>query len=528
MSLLPAVGAYKILFFVPQLSNSQTLINYRLAEVLAKHGHQVTMYRPVYHPMVKGGKSELVKTVKVAGVRNETAFMELQDQMNGESVFGPTTFSFSMFNSFFDTFVDACENQIENVKVIEELKAEKFDLAFAHHYDVCPFGLMRLMGIKTYIWFVSGPLPEYMAGLVGAPQAPSYVPNIMSAMTDRMTPFERLKNGVGIGLQTWVVDHFVVKRQTEVFRKHHGKDFPSLSHLAAQSPLVFVNSEELLDFPRPLLHKIIYMGGIGMRDGPKAKAEMLEPKQLRGFVEGAQKGIVYISFGSVANTTHMPLSWLETFSGTAAALPNLRFILKCDRKRASADPSLLSAPNVYVGEWLPQRDILAHPKTLAFVTHGGFNSYLESSFAGVPMVPIPLFGDQWANAKRGERHGMAIALDKLSLSAQLLTDALSTITQEPSYMENAKRLSGMLRKKPLKAEDVFLGWVEFLAEYKELPNLEPFAIQQSWLEYNLWDVMAGVSITALLLFWLFQRTLRTYYWWCCTSYTPQASHHKRD
>jgi hypothetical protein len=70
---------------------------------------------------------------------------------------------------------------------------------------------------------------------------------------------------------------------------------------------VFINSEELLDFPRPILHKIIYMGGVGMRE---QKAGSL-PLDLQQFLDGSKDAAVLISFGSVANSTHMPISWLK-------------------------------------------------------------------------------------------------------------------------------------------------------------------------------------------------------------------------
>ncbi len=54
----------------------------------------------------------------------------------------------------------------------------------------------------------------------------------------------------------------MIDAQNEPFREKFGSDFPHLADLAAKSPLVFVNSEELLDFPRPILHKIVYIGGV--------------------------------------------------------------------------------------------------------------------------------------------------------------------------------------------------------------------------------------------------------------------------
>ncbi|KAF7060375.1 hypothetical protein CFC21_067168 [Triticum aestivum] len=48
--------------------------------------------------------------------------------------------------------------------------------------------------------------------------------------------------------------------------------------------------------------------------------------------------------------------------------------------------------------WAPQKEILAHPAVGGFVTHGGWNSVLESLWHGIPMAPWPLYAEQHLNA----------------------------------------------------------------------------------------------------------------------------------
>ena len=51
-------------------------------------------------------------------------------------------------------------------------------------------------------------------------------------------------------------------------------------------------------------------------------------------------------------------------------------------------------PNLLTRAWLPQQEILAHPKTRLFFTHFGMHGALEAVWYGVPMVGFPLFSDQ--------------------------------------------------------------------------------------------------------------------------------------
>ncbi|VDK58190.1 unnamed protein product [Gongylonema pulchrum] len=72
-------------------------------------------------------------------------------------------------------------------------------------------------------------------------------------------------------------------------------------------------------------------------------------------------------------------------------------------------------------------EILDHPKLRAFVSHCGLNSLTESVIAGVPVICIPLFGDQMRNARTGQKRNIAMILDKQDLTADDLASALRTI-----------------------------------------------------------------------------------------------------
>lgn len=86
----------------------------------------------------------------------------------------------------------------------------------------------------------------------------------MSDFGDDMTFKERSMNFLGSSIFTPFFTQ-LQNAQTQVFRDHVDPAFPDLIELARRkTELVFVNSVELLDFPRPIMHKVIYIGGIGM------------------------------------------------------------------------------------------------------------------------------------------------------------------------------------------------------------------------------------------------------------------------
>ncbi|NRQ35406.1 glycosyltransferase family 1 protein [Nonomuraea sp. NN258] len=71
--------------------------------------------------------------------------------------------------------------------------------------------------------------------------------------------------------------------------------------------------------------------------------------------------------------------------------------------------------DVHVVEHFPQPELLPHARL--FLTHGGYNSIREAVLAGVPMVVIPRFGDQPANAERVQRLGLGANVSRPDAAA---------------------------------------------------------------------------------------------------------------
>jgi hypothetical protein len=63
-------------------------------------------------------------------------------------------------------------------------------------------------------------------------------------------------------------DHFISQ-----ITKAFPHDTTNYLELMAQSQYVFVNTDEYLDFPRPITNKIINIGGIGVRTASDRKLD---------------------------------------------------------------------------------------------------------------------------------------------------------------------------------------------------------------------------------------------------------------
>jgi glucuronosyltransferase len=66
-----------------------------------------------------------------------------------------------------------------------------------------------------------------------------------------------------------------------------------------------------------------------------------------------------------------------------------------------------------------------------FVGHSGLLSTIEAVYAGVPMVGIPMYGDQFMNIKAILIAKMGVSLDYRDISKDNVLKALRTVMDEP-------------------------------------------------------------------------------------------------
>ena len=88
--------------------------------------------------------------------------------------------------------------------------------------------------------------------------------------------------------------------------------------------------------------------------------------------------------------------------------------------------------NVKVQSWIPQNDILGHPKMKAFVSHMGANGALEAAYHGVPIVAAPLMSDGYENALRlCERGKMGKFIDIYKADVDTWVKTIEEVVNDP-------------------------------------------------------------------------------------------------
>ncbi|KHJ81970.1 hypothetical protein OESDEN_18340 [Oesophagostomum dentatum] len=146
---------------------------------------------------------------------------------------------------------------------LEELKNYGFDVAFTEQLDFCGVGVIRYLGIQNLLWLSSTTIMDAVSYNLGIPSPTSCVPSTEeNDKSDVMTFWERAHNFF-MHLAAIVIHRKGTDLTTEVFRKID-PNFPHVREIAANASLSFINADEMFDFPRPIIHKNIYIGGLGI------------------------------------------------------------------------------------------------------------------------------------------------------------------------------------------------------------------------------------------------------------------------
>jgi glucuronosyltransferase len=210
---------------------------------------------------------------------------------------------------------------------------------------------------------------------------------------------------------------------------------------------------------------------------------MISPKpKFQKFLDSAKEGAIYFSLGSIVSTNSMPQKTVDMIVKAFAKL-NMKVLWKFENS------SFEFSKNILTKSWLPQNDILAHENVKLFITHGGIAGIQEAIHHGVPMLVIPIFGDQFPNALKVESAKIGKYLNFHDITTARLLSDIKSIIGTPSYYTNIKRISEEFRYGGVNPLDNAIFWIEHVAKFKKVEHLKPRDYSVAWYEYAGLDMI---------------------------------------
>ncbi|RCN27439.1 hypothetical protein ANCCAN_26826 [Ancylostoma caninum] len=171
------------------------------------------------------------------------------------------------------SFTCQCERVFNDEALIKKLEEEKFDVGIAEAFNICGLGVFELAKLPTSIATFSGVHMDSIAEAIGEPITPSYVPG-------------------------------------------------QFGQLLADASYVITNSNPYLDYPRPMLHKTVPIGGVAV--SIDSKKNKLSPEW--DAILNRRNTTVLVSFGSVAKAIYMPDEYKYVDYAVIKSFPKLSIL----------------------------------------------------------------------------------------------------------------------------------------------------------------------------------------------------------
>ncbi|XP_066178459.1 UDP-glucuronosyltransferase 1A1-like isoform X3 [Sylvia atricapilla] len=482
LSLLGLAAAGKLL--VVPVEGSHWLSMRELLDTLQQRGHEVVVVAPEVSWHIKPSKSFVMKMYPVPFTQEE---MDEVFKGSVEVFFEEGPFLERVIRQYHQAkkssalFLAACTHLIHNKELMKYLEETKFDAVLTDPFLPCGQIVAEHLSLPSIYFLQQIPCGlEYQA--TQCPNPPSYVPRVFTDLTDHMTFLQRVKNMI-YHIPNFFLCDVVYQPYAELASEFLKREVTMLD-LLRQASIWLMKLDFVLQFPKPLMPNMVLISGVNC-------AYKKLDQEFEAMVNASgEHGIVVFSLGSMVS--EIPMKKAMEIAEGLGTIPQTVFW----RYTGKAPPNL--PKNVKLVKWLPQNDLLAHPKTRAFITHGGSHGVYEGICNAVPMVLMPLFGDQMDNAKRVESRGAGLTLNILEMTSNDISTALKAVINDKTYKENIQRLSDLHLDRPIHPLDLAVHWVEFVMRHKGAPHLRPAAHDLNWVQYHSLDVIAFLAAVALL------------------------------
>ena len=422
-----AAQAGHFLFWAPVACEADYILMRDIGQELAKRGHEATL--------VGGYKYSTKNEEGIKEIVINSTFDKMIDALLG---IGQLQKRDDRYRLTVNTVIDSNRNALTHPQVVDLMKTKHVDVLIALPELGAPYFLAqkknaslvlftRSMRASPLISWANGDTynPSYMKGQLMRPYDghPLYEAGSNTKLTFR----RRLTNSI-----LTVVKYFLdTKLALPQLRRMLAEEFPDESipqvdDFFKDTALTISNDNPFLsDGPRPVMPKTLLAGMMNCKS--KNQLEPL-PNELKDWVEGAEHGVILVSFGSVLQLHHITEEKRQLLVSVFGRLKQ-RIIWKMKKPISNAPNNTLLYP------WLPQQSLLAHDNVKLFITHGGAGSFQEAICHKTPIVGIPFVEDQFLNVDEATRKHIGVHVNFDTMTEESLANSINEVlnnTRQPS------------------------------------------------------------------------------------------------
>lgn len=481
-ALVQAGSGHRILGLFGHPGLSHYKVFYPIVRGLAEAGHEVTVVS--YFPGLGEPHTNLTE-YEFKGQKVVTNAFSMED-------FSGRTFmdNFKEFYSLAMWGHETCKAALSSPaldQVLAEHRRKPFDLLLTEFFSTdCLLGLSHVLRLPL-VGMSSCALMPWHYDRVGLPDSPGYIPSEFSTFSERMSFLERFENWF-VTRTTKLLYRVVEWNDNRLLAGRFGEGVPDVRDIARNTSLLLVNQHYTLSGARPLVPAVVEVGGVHI--GPsKPLAD-----DLQRILDDAKEGVLVISFGSILRASTLPAAKREALLSALKRIP-LKVIWKWEDENAKDMPK-----NVIVRKWLPQRDVLCHPNVRLFLSHGGLLGVSEAVHCAVPVVVMPIYGDQFLNAMALVNRGMGVIMHYDKIDPDYVHGCIQEGLRK-EVRDSAVAVSAAFRHRTLSPLEQAVWSIENVLTHGSRRLEKSYGSEVSMAVYYSWDVIFvfGAMILAVLV-----------------------------
>ncbi|XP_025206181.1 UDP-glucuronosyltransferase 2A1-like [Melanaphis sacchari] len=469
-----------ILAVFPHQGLSHHLVYLPFIQELANRKHNITFISnyPIEHPNINN--LSIRGSIPIHNNKQNISLFEGWSSMN-EIIYSITTAeSFYSYGKVYEAMftVDSVMKLLNS--------PSKFDLLVTEHFNNELFIGFAFKFNIPFILLSSCNLLPWNKHAIGQPYSLASIPSTLTSLPIKMNFYNRVMNTIAHTIQLFGYKLLCRTRDEAIIKRNLGIEV-SLDQIILNASLFLVNSHFTMFASKPLVPTVVEIGGIHIMPIKPL------PIDIQKYIDEAENGVIYFCMGSLFRGETFSAEKRQMFLNVFNKIPQ-RILWKWEGELPEK-PS-----NVMIRKWMPQRDILAHPNVKLFISHGGLLGTTEAVYEGVPILSIPIYGDQMTNIKALENKGVTEMMNLGDLNEDEIFMKITSMLTDPKYRQKAKELSEAFRDRPMSPLETAVYWIEYVIRHKGAPHLRSAAVGMPWYQYYLIDVLIVIFLSAITFF----------------------------
>ncbi|KAL7024822.1 hypothetical protein ACKWTF_013204 [Chironomus riparius] len=481
-SYLISIDGLKILGILPFPSKSHWLVGHQIIKSLVDAGHEATVL--TIYPSKTPIKN--YKEIEMSSIAKSFEEEEKIDpfKLRKLPLIAGIPFLHWMGNKFAKLVIEH-----ENVQKLLNSK-EKFDVCFLETFHGNAMSGIFDHFDCIYVPYTSSSVLQWADVMTSNLSPSSYVVTPILPYAGKLNFAERFWNTLYIQIENVFYYTYHVPSQRALYNKYFPNARRTYDEMINGVPLIFLSSHNSVTGGRPNLPNMIEIGGIHI---PKKK-EL--PKDIQEFLDSAVDGAVVFTMGSIVKAEEFPEHIRVAFTNALGKIKQ-KVLWKYENETLPNKPD-----NMMISPWIPQRDILTHPNVKLFISHGGYLGTTEATQEGVPILGLPMYGDQGRNIAEIAYQERGLLLNIDDITEETILKSLTELLNNPKYKQNAEEVAKRFNDRIMTPQQQVVFWTEYIARHKGAPFLRSAGCDLSAIQFYSLDVYGLMLAILLVVFYI--------------------------